>query len=180
MSGLPGVVIVTGASAAGKSTVAEALAQRISPSVHLRGDAFRKMIVNGRAVMGAPLSPAAVAQLELRYAIARAAARAYADAGFTVIYQDVILGPYLAAAVAALRDLSPGVVVLDPDAAAVAAREAGRGKSAYRGGLTPDAMVEGLRAETPRLGLWLDTSGMTVAETVDAILARTDETRAGV
>jgi hypothetical protein len=28
----------------------------------------------------------------------------------------------------------------------------------------------GLREETPRIGLWLDTSDMTVDETVDAIL----------
>lgn len=47
------VIVVTGIQAAGKSTVAQALAERLDRSVHLRGDLFRKMIVNGRADMGA-------------------------------------------------------------------------------------------------------------------------------
>ncbi|WP_309484458.1 hypothetical protein [Streptomyces himalayensis] len=35
----------------------------------------------------------------------------------------------------------------------------------------------GLRAETPPIGLWLDTSDLTVSETVDAILSGLDEAR---
>jgi hypothetical protein len=31
-------------------------------------------------------------------------------------------------------------------------------------------MVAGLRETTPRIGLWIDTSAMDVAETVEAIL----------
>ena len=37
--------------AAGKSTIAQALAERLPKSVHLRGDLFRRMIVNGQAEM---------------------------------------------------------------------------------------------------------------------------------
>jgi hypothetical protein len=33
-------------------------------------------------------------------------------------------------------------------------------------------MDRSLREDTPRLGLWLDTSGLTVEETVDAIVER--------
>ena len=43
------VIVVTGIQAAGKSTIAQALAERLERSVHLRGDVFRRMIVSGRA-----------------------------------------------------------------------------------------------------------------------------------
>ncbi len=42
------VIVITGAMAAGKSTVAELLASRFARSVHVRGDSFRRMIVNGQ------------------------------------------------------------------------------------------------------------------------------------
>src|SRR5579871_1182705 len=158
----PAIILITGASAAGKSTVAEALARRFAKAVHLRGDAFRKMIVSGREEPSGPeLSPAFLEQLRLRYAIACDAAERYAAAGFQVIYQDVILGPLLSEVVDRIRPLGLAVVVLDPAADVVARREAGRPKTAYRGALSPEAMVTGLRATTPKLGLWLDSSAMT-------------------
>ncbi|HEY2553556.1 MAG TPA: zeta toxin family protein [Streptosporangiaceae bacterium] len=44
------VFLVTGIQAAGKSTVAQALAKKFERSVHVRGDLFRRMMVNGRVV----------------------------------------------------------------------------------------------------------------------------------
>jgi predicted kinase len=172
------IILITGASASGKSTVAQALAERLPKSVHLRGDAFRKMIVGGREAAGGPdLSSAFLEQLRLRYDIACDAAERYADAGFQVVYQDVILGPLLEQVVSRLRRHGLAVVVLNPAADVVAVREAGRSKRAYRGDLSPQAMVSGLRSTTPRLGLWLDSSRMTVRETVDAIIGRLDDAR---
>lgn len=84
----PTIVLITGIMAAGKSTVAEELARRLPRSVHLRGDLFRRMVVNGRAEMTAELSE------------------------------------------------------------------------------------EAWRADPPRIGLWLDTSEQTPAQTVDEILGR--------
>lgn len=43
------IVLITGIQAAGKSTIAQALAERLPRSVHVRGDLFRRMVVNGRA-----------------------------------------------------------------------------------------------------------------------------------
>lgn len=43
------VILITGNMAAGKSSVAQALAERLPQSIHPRGDVFRRMIVNGRA-----------------------------------------------------------------------------------------------------------------------------------
>ncbi|MFG1708780.1 AAA family ATPase [Nonomuraea sp. M3C6] len=69
-----GVVLITGISAAGKSTVAQALAERLPRSAHVRGDTFRRMVVGGRAEMTPEPSDEAMRQLHLRYRIAANAA----------------------------------------------------------------------------------------------------------
>ena len=171
---MPDLILVTGIMAAGKSTVAQLLAERLAPrSVHLRGDVFRRMIVNGRAVLGRDLDAEARAQLELRYALAVAAAGRYLDAGFHVVHQDIVLGEALARVVAAYTAAgrSPRVVVLCPSPEVVAAREAGRAKVGYRGIAVSD-LDRALREETPRIGLWLDSSALTPEETAERVLAR--------
>lgn len=169
----PRTILITGIMAAGKSTVAQLVAEGLPRSVHLRGDAFRRMIVNGRAEPGRGLSPEFEAQLRLRYALAAAAAEGYRRAGFSVVYQDIVLGAFLSEVVALLPTRPLHVVVLCPTPLAVAAREAGRGKVGYRG-VSVAELDRALRDETPRLGLWLDSSAQTPAETADEILARLD------
>jgi predicted kinase len=167
----PAVVLISGIMAAGKSTVAELLARRLPRSVHLRGDLFRRMIVGGRAEPTAELSPEAWRQLQLRYELAAAAADRYAAAGFTVVLQDVVLGAELPAMIERIRHRPLAVVVLAPRPEVVAARERDRPKQGY--GDWPVADLDaGFRADTPRIGLWLDSSAQTPAETVDEILAR--------
>ena len=172
------VIVVTGIQAAGKSTIAQALAERLERSVHLRGDVFRRMIVSGRAEMGPADPPAqAIAQLRLRYRLAAMAADAYADAGFTVVLQDIIIGSHLAGVVAAIRSRPLYVVVLAPRAGVVQARDRARhlarGKLAYKpGDQSPAELDAAFRRQTPRIGLWLDTSAQTVPETVEEILGR--------
>ncbi|MGW3458533.1 AAA family ATPase [Streptomyces olivaceoviridis] len=191
---MDGVVLVTGVMAAGKSTVAQRLAEALPRAAHVRGDAFRRMIVSGRAEYGpgddgehvarsggeqaSGAGGEAVAQLRLRYRLSAATADGYAAAGFTAVVQDVVLGEHLRAYVGLVRTRPLHVVVLAPGAAEVAAREAGRAKTGYGGGWTVAALDEELRLRTPRIGLWLDTSGWTPKETVEAIL--TDAQRARV
>lgn len=169
----PKLFLITGVMAAGKSTVAQALAERLPRSVHLRGDVFRKMVVSGRAAMTAELSAEAQAPPPLRYRLAALSARAYLDAGFSVAYQDVIVGSSLAR-VLGLLPAAPFLVVLCPDAEVVAARDAARPKTGYSAAFTAAGFDRVLRDETPRLGLWLDTSALSVAATVDAVLAYAD------
>ncbi|MFC4470834.1 AAA family ATPase [Streptomyces xiangluensis] len=174
---MDGVVLVTGIMAAGKSTVAQALAQRLPRAAHVRGDVFRRMIVSGRAEYepGAE-DDEALAQLRLRHRLSAATADTYADAGFTAIVQDVVLGEDLTAYVGLVRTRPLYVVVLAPRPETVAAREAGRAKTGY-GAWTVDELDRGLREETPRIGLWLDTSELSVAQTVDAIVAGRESAR---
>ena len=172
------VIVVTGIQAAGKSTIAQALAERLDRSVHLRGDVFRRMIVSGRAEMGPADPPAeAIGQLRLRYRLAAMAADAYAGAGFTVVLQDIIIGSDLAGMVAAIGSRPLYVVVLAPHADVVQARDRARqlarGKLAYKpGDQSPAELDAAFRRQTPRIGLWLDTSAQTVAQTVEEILGR--------
>jgi predicted kinase len=170
MTDSPPLILITGIMAAGKSTVAQHLAEHLPKSVHLRGDAFRRMIVSGRAEMDLDLTADAYAQLRLRYRIAATVAELYLKAGFAVVYQDIIIGPELAVVVEGFADLQLYVVVLCPSPEVVAEREAGRGKTGYHVA-TADEFDRAFRAETPRLGLWLDNSNLTVAETVEHILA---------
>ncbi|AXB47697.1 AAA family ATPase [Amycolatopsis albispora] len=165
------VYLITGISAAGKSTVAQELATSLPAAVHLRGDTFRRMVVTGRHEMSAEPTPEAIAQLRLRYRLAAACADGYFDAGFDVVFQDVILGEYLPEVIGLLRSRPLIVVVLAPDPAVVAERERGRAKSAYVG-YTPQMLDDELRRNTPKVGLWLDSSRQTPAETAAEILAR--------
>ncbi|MEU2667092.1 AAA family ATPase [Micromonospora sp. NBC_01740] len=167
----PSVVLISGIMAAGKSTVAEALARRLPRAVHLRGDVFRRMVVSGREEMTAEPSAEAWRQLRLRYDLAASAADRYAAAGFTVVLQDVVLGAELPAMVDRIRHRPLAVVVLAPSPEAVAAREEAREKKGYGDWPVADLDAD-FRAQTPRIGLWLDTSALTPTRTVDEILAR--------
>lgn len=161
--------VVTGIMAAGKSTVAEALASRFPRAAHVRGDYFRRAVVAGREEMGAEPSAEAFDQLRLRYRLAVTTAEAYVDAGFTTVLQDVIIGPLLGEVVELIRVRPFSLIVLAPSSDEVERRERGRNKTGYRG-VSPDDLDRVLRTDTPRLGYWLDSTTLTVEQTVDAIL----------
>ena len=69
-----------------------------------------------------------MAQLRLRYRAAAAVAAMYSDAGFTVVYQDTILGPILTEMIELYRGRRLHVFVLRPRAPIVALRQANRDK----------------------------------------------------
>jgi chloramphenicol 3-O-phosphotransferase len=154
------IVLITGIQAAGKSTIAQLLAERLPRSVHVRGDLFRRMVINGRADMTPEPTNEALRQLQLRYQLTAAVSDAYFDAGFTVITQDVILGEHLAHTTTMIRSRPLLLVVLAPRAETIAAREKARGKVAYDN-WTVNQLDDVLRQQTPRHGLWLDTSEQT-------------------
>lgn len=164
------VVLITGVMAAGKSTVAGLLAERLPRAAHVRGDIFRRMIVSGREELLPEPTAEATAQLDLRRRISATVADAYASDGWTAIVQDIVIGPDLSRFVARVRTRPLYVVVLTPSVEAVRAREAARPKSGY-GPWTVEALDRSLREETPPIGRRLDTTDQTPQETVSAILA---------
>lgn len=175
--------LVVGVQAAGKSTVAQALAERFDPSVHVRGDQLRRWAVNGWSNPGDPGADDGEVRrlLDLRYGLAATIADGYAAAGFTTVVQDNLYGPDVTAWLRRITARPRHLVVLRPGVATVEARDAERrrrtGKVAYRpGGMTAADLDVHLDA-TDRVGLWLDTSDQTAAETVDEVLDRAGEAR---
>jgi predicted kinase len=176
----PRLLIITGAMAAGKSTIAEAVARRLPRSVHLRGGLFRRMIVSGRAELTPDPTPEALRQLDLRYDLACAVAERYLDAGFTVVYQDILLEQDLKDMVSRLAAWQPGVVVLVPSAVTLRGRDRDRVKTGYHSEWTPEMLVSSVLERTLRYGLWIDNSEHSVTETVDVICANTAALRDGL
>ncbi len=173
-STVSGVVVITGAMAAGKSTVAQLLAERLPTSAHVRGDVFRRMIVSGREDMRPDPGPAALEQLWLRYRLAAVAADEYAAAGFVPVLQDIVLGSDLPRYLDQLRTRPRYLVVLAPSPEVLTERDLARAKKGY-GAFSAEELDRPLRRDTPQIGLWLDTSRQLPAETVDEILARLPE-----
>lgn len=183
-----GVWLVIGAQAAGKSTVAQGLAEAFDPSVHVRGDQLRRFAVNGwTQPEEGTATPDGAAEarrlLDLRYRLSAQLADEYAAAGFTVVAQDTMygddVGRWLDRVVARPRHL----VVLRPSVSTVRARDAARiagtGKVAYvPGGPSIEDLDAAIGLVRP-VGLWIDTSDQTPAETVAEVLRRADEARVG-
>jgi predicted kinase len=169
-------IVITGAMAAGKSTVAHGIAQRLPRAAHIHGDVFRRMIISGRREITPDETPEATAQLWLRYRLAATVADGYARAGFTAVVQDVILGPDLADYVELINTRPRFVVVLAPRLEVVVARERLRDKTGY-GEWTAESLDRSLHRDTPRIGLWLDNSDQTPEETVGEILANLGRAR---
>lgn len=167
-----GVIVVSGIMAAGKSTVSQLLAERFRYGVHLRGDVFRRMIVSGQASSNADMGAEAQKQLRLRYRLACQAADGYAQAGFTVVLQDVVIGELLREFLHTIETRPRYLVVLTPRPEIIEYR-LGDARSQY----SVDELDHELHAFTPRRGLWLDNSDLSPNETVDAILGRLDEAR---
>ena len=168
------VVLITGIMGAGKSTVAQLLAERLPRAAHVRGDVFRRMIVSGRVDMVPKADAEALSQLQLRYRLATLVADGYAEAGFTAVYQDIVLGADLERTITMLRTRPLHLIVLAPRPELVLRRAETRDKVSGYGDWTVEALDEMLRA-TPRIGLWLDTSDQTADETVDEIWRRAAE-----
>jgi len=166
--------------AAGKSTIAPLLATRLGPpAATLDGDVFYTGVVAGAEVMTPDPSTEALRQLQLRYDASALVAQHYADAGFDFVCSDIVLGADVEKWFARLQGVETYLVVLIPSVDSIVEREIGRGgNNSYRDWQGPGGtLADGVRAlqadlkEIPRRGLWLDTTGQTAEQTVDAILA---------
>ena len=167
------IYVITGVMASGKSTIAEALARSLEKCVHLRGDVFRKMIITGREEMSENPSDEALNQLDMRYSITAKVAIEYLKNDFSVVVQDNFLGEKLLYFVELLKQYPTYVIVLNPDIKSIEEREQKRGKRGYVG-FTVESLYKIFIEKTPRIGLWLDTTSMSVGETVNEILRRAD------
>lgn len=170
------IYVITGVMASGKSTVTEILARSLDKCVHLRGDVFRKMIVTGREEMSQWPSKEALHQLDMRYDITAKVAKEYHNNGFSVVVQDNFIGEKLLYFIQLLKRYPIYVIVLNPDIKSIKEREQKRDKKGYVG-FTVESLHKTFIEETPRIGLWIDTTNMSAEETVNEILTRADEAK---
>jgi cytidylate kinase len=173
------VVLVTGMQAAGKTTIGPRLAARMSPpAAAFDGDVFHRMVVAGRVNMTPEPQPEALRQLRLRYRTAGLVAQHYVDNGFDFVYTDIVLGADVSEWLDARTNAQRHLVVLVPTAEAIAERERERDDvNSYRDWQKPGmSLIDAIRvlqdglADIPRRGLWIDTSELSIDETVEAIV----------
>ena len=177
----PTATLITGVQSSGKSTVGRLLAHRLTPAAFIEGDDLWRMVVSGREDMADPPTAAALAQLDLRYRHGAMLSQSFVGAGIHAVHVDNVYGPAVAEQLDALT-CRRALVVLRPSADAVVEREAGRGTGAYDawrtdGGSLLDAVrrFDAWLAETPSVGLWVDSSHQTPDQTVDWILEHWDQ-----
>jgi hypothetical protein len=177
----PRAVLVVGAQAAGKTAVGRALATRFERGAFVEGDVLWQMVVSGRRDMSASADGEAERQLALRYRHGAMLCESFVAAGFTAVHAENMYGATVERHLRSLR-CARSLVVLRPSVEAVERRDLERGGGAYaawvpRGGSVADAIrrFDGWIAETPRLGLWVDSSHLDVRATVDEVLARWPE-----
>lgn len=165
------VVIVSGPPGAGKSTVAQLLADAVTPSVHLRTDDFWAFIRRGGI---APYLAESRRQNETVMSVLAGAAFGYADGGYHVMV-DGVVGPWFVDAFAKVRSAPLHYVVLRPDRETTLVRATGRGLDA----LTDPEPVLQMYQQFVDLGELeshaFDSSGLTAEQTAAEIRTRLSE-----
>jgi Chloramphenicol phosphotransferase-like protein len=141
---------------------------RLARGVHLESDRLQEWIVSGGVWPDQDPKAEAQRQLNLRTRNVCLLADSYFDAGFTPVIDDVVIGSRLQEFLQLVRSRPLLFVLLTPRLKVVEQRDANRTEKHVFD--IWSHLDEAMRHETPRVGLWLDTSELTAEETVAAIL----------
>ncbi len=166
--------LIDGIPGAGKTTIARALAARMSKAAHIEGDRLQEWIVSGAVGPGEEPNEESDGQIALNIANQCILARSCDGAGFVPVLDYVVVSRER---LNTYRQLLGGralhLAVLAPD------REVALQRDAVRTEKTVAArwvhLESQIKAELGNLGLWLDTSHLSVSETVDTLMERKSE-----
>ena len=165
------IFVVSGSPGAGKTSVSRALARRFPRGVHVAVDDLRDLVVSGLASPVPIWTNETTRQFRLARENAACIAQNYAQAGFAVVIDDVIVPPD-----DPFAHLDPCRVLLRPNLEVLLTRNATRTNKPFDHEIlvstirrlhadlqaVPEAALEGW--------LVLDSSHLTLEETVDHIL----------
>lgn len=164
------VLVISGIPGAGKSTIAALVARRLARSVHLEAEVLQRFVVGGSIWPDGEPHEEAMRQLRLRGRNVALLADSFFEGGFTPVVDDVVIGRRLAHLRSDLRSRPLLFVLLVPRLEVVRARNRQRrNKNVFEVWRHLDAVA---REETPRVGLWLDTSDQKAEESAAEILRR--------
>ncbi len=167
------VWLISGTPGAGKTSVARALCERFPRAMHIPVDDLRGLVVSGRADPLIPWTAETERQFRISWEAAGRMAARYADEGFVVAIDDVVPARAVAILERSVGDRVLRKVLLAPSLEVALQRNShGRGKVFDTDVLVPT--IRDLHATlVPDRSPWLviDSSNMSVTETVDAILA---------
>jgi chloramphenicol 3-O-phosphotransferase len=164
------IIVVSGIPGAGKSTISALLARQFARGVHLEAEVLQRCIVSGGRWPDDAPPDEAMRQLRLRGRHVALLADSFCAAGFTTVIDDVVISSRLAELQSDVRSRPLFFVLLLPRLDVVQRRNAQRpNKNVFEAWKhLHDVAVR----ETPRLGLWLDTSEQTPEESARTILTR--------
>ena len=164
------VLVISGIPGAGKSTLARLVAGRLARSVHIEAESLQRCVVGGCVWPDGEPQSEAMRQLRLRGRNVALLADSFFEAGFTPVVDDVVIGTRLAELRSDLWSRPLLFVLLTPRLEAVRERNRQRpNKDVFEAWRHLDAVA---REETPRVGLWLDTSEQSAEESAAEILRR--------
>jgi tRNA uridine 5-carbamoylmethylation protein Kti12 len=164
------IFLINGTQGAGKSTVARLLAKRFDCGVSIDADELLRLIVSGAAPIESPLSAEAERQLRLRACIASQLADTFFEAGFTVVIAEIFAGR-LDHFCAEIKSRPLLLVNLAPSLDIVRRRNEERPNKNVYEPWSP-ILDRAMRETMSGIGLWIDNSNQSPAETVDEILQR--------
>ena len=165
------IFLINGTQGAGKSTVARLLATRFDRSACIDADDLLRLVVSGAAPIKSPLSAEAERQLRLRARVASQLADTFFEAGFTVVMAEIFAGR-LDHFRADIKSRPLLLVNLAPSLDIVRRRNEERPNKNVYEPWSP-ILDRAMRETMSGIGLWIDNSNQSPAETVDEILQRT-------
>ena len=174
------IFLIMGTPASGKSTVAKALMQRFEKGVHIPVDDLRQMVVSGLSDMGFEVPPATLEQLRLAREATSSMARIYSDNEFAVAIDDFWYGDKPDEVYTQKIGIRITRILLLPSLETTLQRLYSRNPEEGSFKQILDSAIRQLHVELASHSktnwLVIDSSRLSVEQTVDKILARTQRT----